>query len=417
MDEYNRNTLEKIKALKPLFWGNPNKLMFENMATKLDIKYSQILEAEDRLNRFAPLIKRLFPETEDGIIESKLIKADDLIKSLEQSYTIDINGDLYLKCDNYLDIAGSIKARGGIYEVLKITEDILLDNNLISLDGDYSKITEGSYRDIFSQHTIIVGSTGNLGMSIGIMSTALGFNAEIHMSKDAKEWKKSLLRSKGAIVIEHKDDYSKAVEEGRKKALADKKAFFIDDENSIDLFLGYSVAALRVEKQLIDMGVIVDRENPLHVYLPCGVGGAPGGIALGLKYVFKDNVYCYFVEPTHAPCMLLSLVTGDHEKVKISDYSIDNVTEADGLAVGSPSGLVSRIADFLIDGIYTIEDEELFKLLSILKDSEDIKAEPSAVSSLKGPIINNKKGSHIMWLTGGLFIPDDIYNEMYNRGK
>lgn len=419
MKDYNKSILEEVIKLKPILWENRNLINSEVALESININIEEMYEAEERLLRFAPLIKKLFPETLNGIIESPLLKIEKMQESLEKYYKTKSHGKLYLKCDSHLKVAGSVKARGGIYEVLKYAETLCIENKLLTKENDYSIMAEESFNHFFSKYTIAVGSTGNLGLSIGIIARALGFNTIIHMSKDAKEWKKKLLREKGALVIEYDEDYSKAVEQGRKQCINNPKAYFIDDENSKDLFLGYSTAALRLKKQLIEQNIIVDKQHQLYLYLPCGVGGAPGGITYGIKALFGDNVHCYFVEPTHSPCMLLGLITQKFSKLHVREFGIDNITEADGLAVGSPSEFISNIARVLMEGEYTIEDEELFRLLALLKQSENLKVEPSAAAGILGPLLvkADENSTHIAWATGGLFLPENIYFNFYNKGE
>lgn len=411
--------MEKVIKMEPVVWFNENMKPAQEGLDACSVSKEEMYEGEKRLQKFAPLLKKLFPETGDGIIESPLVKTDNMKKELEKYYKVTIQGNVYLKCDSHLKVAGSIKARGGIYEVLKHAEKLALSSGMLKKDDDYTVLSDEKFKRFFSQYEIAVGSTGNLGLSIGIISSALGFKVTVHMSKDAKKWKKELLRSKGVKVIEYDDDYSKAVKEGRKQCEKDPSAYFIDDENSRDLFIGYSVAALRLEKQLTASKITVDAMHKLNVYLPCGVGGAAGGITFGLKHIFGDNVKCYFAEPTHSPSMLVGLLTKKYDKIHVRDYGIDNVTEADGLAVGSPSKLVSNIASLILNGEYTVEDYELFKLLAMLKDSENIKVEVSAAAGAIGPaVINgNHNTTHIIWATGGLLVPDDIYIKMYEKGE
>lgn len=314
---------------------------------------------------------------------------------------------------------------------MKHAEQLALQHGMVTEEDNYSVLDSDTCREFFSKYSIAVGSTGNLGLSIGIMSANLGFNVTVHMSADAKEWKKDLLRSKGVNVIEYEDDYSKAVEEGRRQADADPSCYFVDDENSHDLFLGYAVAASRLQKQLEELEVVVDENHPLFVYLPCGVGGGPGGVAFGLKLLYKDNVHCYFAEPTHSPCMLLGLMTGLHDKISVQDIGIDNVTDADGLAVGRPSGFVGKTMEPFLSGNYTVSDEELYRLLKELADTENIYLEPSALAGMIGPVKvckedeylqklqlteKVKKGTHIVWGTGGSMVPNDTMDEYYRKG-
>jgi D-serine dehydratase len=427
-ENYINKILKDVSGLQEILWVNPKLKPYEEAKSLISLNVEAIDDAEKRLNKFAPLIKKVFSETEssNGIIESPTKEIEKMRQQLEISYDTKISGKLLLKMDSHLPIAGSVKARGGIYEVLKYAETLLIENNMITENDDYSKLAEEKYRDFLSKYTIQVGSTGNLGLSIGITSAALGFRVVVHMSSDAKQWKKDLLRSKGAEVVEYDSDFSKAVEEGRKMSDMDPMSYFVDDENSINLFLGYSVAARRLKKQLDDMDIKVDEDHPLIVYLPCGVGGAPGGIAYGLKTVFKDNVHCFFIEPTPSPSMLVGMVTGQHDEISVQDIGLDGKTHADGLAVGRPSKLVGKIMDHLLSGIFTIDDYKLYNNMRYLHFSENIDIEPSACASFEGPIkfetseqgkeyikkynLENKlnKATHIAWATGGVLVPQEV---------
>ena len=409
--------------LKETFWLN-DKMIPEAKQNITLVHPNQIQEAGDRLQRFAPYLKRVFPELEatNGIIESELREIPRMKEFLNREYGAGIEGRLLLKMDSHLPVSGSVKARGGIYEVLKHAEDLALESGRLKESDDYSILAEPEFVEFFGKHTVQVGSTGNLGMSIGIMSAKLGFRVVVHMSADAKQWKKDLLRSRGVEVIEYADDYCAAVEQGRKNSDGDPMSYFVDDENSQNLFMGYSVAGERLHAQLEAQKITVDAEHPLFVYIPCGIGGAPGGVTYGLKTIYGDNVHCFFTEPTHACCMMLGMATGLHDGIGVKDLDIDGRTDADGLAVGRPSAFVGRVVEPMLSGIATIEDKKLYDLMRGLIGSEDIFIEPSSCASFAALIrpqglnayvekmgLKNqiRKATHIAWATGGLMVPEE----------
>jgi len=417
------SVITNLKATKEFLWLNPSNGKHKtDMFCEADIE-----DARARLNRFAPLLETLFEASrrQRGILESPLTAAPVLQEELQKRYKTKLGGKLWLKLDSHLPVSGSIKARGGIYEVLQHAEALLLKAGLLKLDDDYSKIAGEACQKYLSGFQVAVGSTGNLGLSIGIMSARLGFRASVHMSSDAREWKKAMLRSYGVNVFEYESDYSTAVAAGRKEAQNDPACYFVDDENSRSLFLGYAVAARRLAGQLQAMDIVVDEKHPLFVYLPCGVGGGPGGVTFGLKTVFGKHAHCFFAEPTHSPCMLLGMSTGKHEGISVFDIGLDNKTAADGLAVGRPSSLVGKVMEGMLEGIFTVSDEEMYRLLALTAELEDINLEPSALAGVKGIVHISKlygadalrAATHIAWCTGGAMVPDAEMKNYISNGR
>ncbi|EGQ8408889.1 D-serine ammonia-lyase [Vibrio cholerae] len=426
--------VKELIELKEVSWFNPSITRLEEGLSYVGLGSEDIQDASQRLKRFAPYLAKAFPETAktNGIIESEVVPISEMQSVLEREYDTPIQGRLLLKKDSHLPISGSIKARGGIYEVLTHAEKLAIEAGLLTESDDYSKLLNEEFRDFFKRFSIAVGSTGNLGMSIGIMSAKLGFSVSVHMSADARAWKKNRLRALGVNVIEYAQDYGVAVAQGRKEAENDPTCFFIDDENSQTLFLGYSVAGERLKKQFDEKGIVVDAQHPLFVYLPCGVGGGPGGVAFGLKMAFGDNVHCIFAEPTHSPCMMLGVHTGLHDAISVQDIGIDNITAADGLAVGRASGFVGRAMERLLDGYLTISDERMYRLLGQLNEAENIQLEPSALAGMIGPILVTKSveyrarmqfddtvmgnATHLVWATGGGMVPaEEMDSYLKNR--
>jgi D-serine dehydratase len=101
---------------------------------------------------------------------------------------------------------------------------------------------------------------------------------------------------------------------------------------------------------------------------------------------------------------------------------IDNVTAADGLAVGRASGFVGRAMERLLDGYYTLSDQQMYDLLGLINREEGIQLEPSALAGMVGPqrvsanaeylqrmgLCSDKmnNATHLVWATGGGMVPE-----------
>lgn len=428
--------LQQLASGQPTLWTNPalaDAALAHVTGNTPPIGPAQMLAAEARFGRFATLLVNLFPELQPsgGRIESELLPVPALQAALGMPADF---GTLWVKADHSLPVAGSIKARGGIHEVLEFAEKLALEHGLLQLDADYRVLASPAVKALFSRYEVAVGSTGNLGLSIGVMASGLGFRATVHMSADAKAWKKDRLRARGVRVVEHAGDYEQAVAAGRQQAAQDPFIHFIDDERSLSLFLGYSAAAPNLGRQIEALGIMVDARHPLFVYLPCGVGGAPGGITFGLKQLYGPHVHCFFAEPVQSPCFLLRMLDRHGAAPSVYDIGLSNRTEADGLAVPRASDLVADVIGDELSGVYTVADDTLFHHLYMARQHAGLQIEPSAAAGFSGPGMLRQTAEghaylerhrlfpvmhaahHIAWTTGGLFVPELEYRKFVERG-
>lgn len=420
----------RLQQQEPVLWINP--VLGPVAQAQVPVEPAQVKEAEENWRSLAPLLTRCFAELEphNGRIASDLIEVADLARAMGCDA-----GQFYVKGDHALPVAGSVKARGGVYEVFMYGLSLARKLGLIAADEAPEALAQDAVKTIFADYTVAVGSTGNLGLSVGIAARALGFHAVVHMSSDAKPWKMERLRRHGVDVVQHQADYGSAVAAARDQADADEKIYFVDDERSELLFFGYSAAAAELRDQLTAINIKIGPEHPLFLYLPCGIGGAPGGVAYGLKQVFGDHVHCFFAEPAQSPCALVQLAAGLNHVVTVYDIGLTNKTEADGMAVGEVSQFVAQVMQPLLNGVYTVLDDDLFRWLALANQHAGLRLEPSAAACLGGPsaITATKEGqhylsqqgidgvmenaTHVMWATGGSLVPDEEYQDFLKKGQ
>lgn len=83
----NKELLEQVSEGKEVIWINENQEKTADALAKINITMADIDDAEARLARFAPFIKKVFPETEpqNGLIESPLTEIPHMQNSWKKN--------------------------------------------------------------------------------------------------------------------------------------------------------------------------------------------------------------------------------------------------------------------------------------------------------------------------------------------
>ena len=313
-------------------------------------------------------------KTGDGIMEAqdmltldKFEEASEVVKQVTQEtkliysdyFSRQTGNKVYLKPEN-MQFTGAYKLRGAYYKLSTLT------------DAERKK-------------GLITASAGNHAQGVAYAAKCYGVKAVIVMPTTTPLIKVNRTKGYGAEVVLYGDVYDEAC--ARAYELAEENGYtFIHPFDDLAVATGQGTIAMEIFKDL-----------PLVDYILAPIGG--GGLATGVSTLAKllnPKIKVIGVEPAGANCLQESLKEG---KV----VTLDRVnTIADGTAVKTPGSKVFPYLSQNLDGIITIEDEELVVAFLDMVENHKMVVENSgllAVAALKHLDIKDKRVVSI--LSGG----------------
>ena len=290
-------------------------------------------------------------------IVKKVTQETKLIKS---SYFSELTGNkVFFKPEN-MQRTGAYKVRGAYYKISTLTEE---------------ERSRG----------LITASAGNHAQGVAYAAHKYGVKAVIVMPTTTPLIKVERTKSYGAEVILQGDVYDEACAYALE--LAEKEGYtFIHPFDDPAVATGQGTIAMEIIQEL-----------PLVDYILVPVGG--GGLATGVSTLAKllnPHIKVIGVEPVGAACLKASLKKG--EVVTLPHVN----TIADGTAVQTPGSNIFPYLQENLDGVITIEDDELIVAFLDMVENHKMIVENSGlltVAALRHLDFKNKKVVSI--LSGG----------------
>ena len=245
----------------------------------------------------------------DGVLHST-----DLIES--PFFSKATGNQVYIKPEN-MQVTGAYKIRGAYFKCSTLTDEE-------------------------KERGLITASAGTHAQGVAYAAQAAGVRATIVMPTTTPLVKVNNTKDYGAEVILHGETFDDAA------ALAaqlsqEKGLTYVHPFNDLTVSTGQGTIAYEIFQDLPDVDVIL---------VPIGGGGLAAGVST-LAKLLNPSVKVYGVEPSGAASMKASLEAGHV-------VTLDRVdTIADGVAVKTPGDQVFPYIQKNVDGIITIDDDEL----------------------------------------------------------
>ena len=338
--------------------------MAEN-TKKQDLATGAELTLEEKINKIK---SREITEAEKGMLTLPAFEAAcEAVKKVTQEtrliyskYFSDHTGNkVYFKPEN-MQLTGAYKLRGAYYTI-------------------------GTLTDEERQRGLITASAGNHAQGVAYAAQCYGVKAVIVMPTTTPLIKVERTKAYGAEVVLYGDVYDQACE----------KAYELAAKNGYTFIHPFDDLRVATGQGTIAMEVIQDLPLVDYILVPIGGGGLATGVST-LAKMLKNNIKVIGVEPSGAACMKASIENG-----RVTTVSPVN-TIADGTAVQTPGTKIFPYIQKNLDGIITVDDEELVVAFLDMVENHKMIVENSGlltVAALKHLDVKGKKVVSI--LSGG----------------
>lgn len=289
-------------------------------------------------------------------IISKVVLPTKLIES--EYFSNQTGNKVFFKPEN-LQLTGAYKIRGAYYKISTLTDEE-------------------------RQRGLITASAGNHAQGVAYAAKAYGVKATIVMPASTPLIKVNRTKSYGAEVILYGDIYDESCAYALELA-ADKGYTFIHPFDDLDVATGQGSVAMEIIKEL----PFVD-----YILVPIGGGGLATGVST-LAKMMNPNIKVIGVEPAGANCMQVSL-----KNKKVTTLPMVE-TIADGTAVKTPGTKIFPYLQKNLDGIITVEDNELIVAFLDMLENHKMLVENSGLLTVAALKHLNVTGAKVVSILSG----------------
>ncbi len=285
-------------------------------------------------------------------------------------------GSIHIKDESHRLDAGSFKALGSSYAIIRL----VLDAASSRLGGviDVSELHSPEVRAIARQMVFVCATTGNQGLALASGANLVGAKAVVFVHANISKNRVAAIERWGARIIRIDGTYEDALDEAM-RICAQPGAFSMSDLSRTG---DEQVAKLTMQGY---MPVICEAlrsipRAPTHIFVQAGIGALAAAVAGHLSVAFgADRPTVVVVEPERAACIYASAIKGNIQRIADCTPTVMSMLEC-----LEPSHLAWRILSRQADFFMTVKEEDAISVMNQL--ARPMESDPAVVAGESGGV-------------------------------